>query len=176
MAEHAFDPESLVHCGACNSQPSPDKALLLSCGCAYCDHCVETMFTTAINDERGYAGPTPRCCTGPISLKKARSHITPKIARRYKAKLQEYATKDRTYCQNLSCGNFIASHSIHNHQAFCQECRTVTCSVCKEASHYGPCRLQPLQDLMKLAKHQGWMKCPDCCRIVERIDGCRHMQ
>jgi len=158
---------------ACHVQHPSTRTLELSCGCSFCAPCLEMMFATALNDEQAYP---PRCLDGAIPFKHARRHISPKLARDFKSKRLEYSTKNRTYCHQASCDTFIAAQSIHNGQAFCQKCNAATCIRCKRKWHFGSCAEDTTpQELKELVQREGWKTCPNCRRIVERVDGCNHM-
>jgi hypothetical protein len=130
------------------------------------------MFSLALKDESAYP---PRCCIGGITLQAAKQHLPKSLVKEYSDKLLEMTTKVKVYCHNIKCNAFVAPHSIHNNQAYCQKCNSKTCVECKEASHFGPCTAEHLKVLADLAKGQGWQTCPNCRRIVERQDGCSHM-
>lgn len=159
-------------CSNCDEQHSEDKLLHLACACRYCHECLEFIFGFALKNEECYP---PDCCFGAISFRLARHHLSPALARNFAAKKLEMSTKKKTYCHNVSCNTFIAPHSIHNGDAHCQKCRFITCSKCKQKSHFGPCTDKTNEELEQLAKEQGWKKCPACERLVERDGGCNHM-
>ncbi|KXT13901.1 hypothetical protein AC579_2634 [Pseudocercospora musae] len=164
--------EQEPQCRICGDFPPPEQLLKLRCDCHYCDGCLERLFTIAMKDEGSYP---PRCHRKTISLNLARRHLPKTLARIYRGKTLELSTKDRTYCHKVTCNVFIAPHSIHNGQAFCQKCRSVTCQKCKEAEHFGACASTGFELVRGLARQQKWQQCPDCKRLVEKIDGCNHV-
>lgn len=160
-----------TNCG--ENQPSEKDVLRLDCPCRYCHDCLEQMFSAALKNEECYP---PSCCNGEVSFKLARRRISPALAREFAAKRLELSTKDKTYCHEVKCSNFIAPYSIHNGNAYCQKCRAVTCAKCKESSHFGPCASEAERVMSKLARENGWKKCHTCERFVEKNGGCNHIE
>lgn len=120
----------LEECTACSSK-LPEKELIeLRCEDHYCRTCLEKIFDTATKDETQYP---PSCCGITITTKLVQPHLSKSLLRRFKLKQPEFSTRNRTYCHKPRCSAFIAPHSIHNGQAICQKCRSVTCSKCRNA-------------------------------------------
>jgi len=165
-------------CMLCGEYFEPDQVARLACGCCYCSGCLEAKFAEMLGDGQQTGGyrNIPRCCFGPMPFSLIRPHLSRGLARSYAAKKLELETRDRTYCSDTTCGKFIASHSIHNNQAFCQRCRAETCSKCKSAWHFGPCAGGEFDQTLRVASENGWKRCPDCRNVVELRVGCRHME
>jgi hypothetical protein len=88
----------------------------------------------------------------------------------------EFDTPDRTYRSNPLCLAFICSEGIMNEQATCPDCSTVTCRLCKAASHRGDCLADTvLQQVLQTADENRWQRCYSCCRLVELDIGCNHI-
>lgn len=166
-------PPSQATCIGCGDDLDKPQLTYLACGCSYCGGCIERMFDQALEDGRYHH--MPRCCTGPIPFELIRRRLSPSLAKAYAAKKVELESKDRTYCHKTACAKFIAPHSIHNGQAFCQRCSCKTCSICKAEWHFGPCSAGSLKEVLELAKQNGWKRCPGCRHMVELIEGCAHM-
>ena len=159
-------------CRICGDTAFSVRELLeLDCGCYQCNDCLTRLFTLAMTDESVYP---PKCHRRPIPLDLAAGHLPRSLMRAFEAKLPELSTRKRIYCSNIKrgCNAFIATHSIHNGEAFCQKCNSKTCVKCKEAGHFGPCQDN---DVIELAKDEKWKICPGCTRLVEKADGCNHI-
>ncbi|GIZ48315.1 hypothetical protein CKM354_001138200 [Cercospora kikuchii] len=167
-------PPASTRCTACGDTLEPKKMLHLNCRCAYCSTCLTHLFTRALTDETLYP---PSCHLLPIDFAKARSFLPHTLLRTYRHKATELNTKNKIYCSNVAkCNAFIAPHSIHNGQAFCQKCGQATCVKCKEKEHFGPCdETKGLLAVMQMAGQKKWKACPECKRLVEKADGCNHV-
>jgi len=63
-----------------------------------------------------------------------------------------------------------------NEQATCPDCSTVTCTLCKAASHRGDCPADTvLQQVLQTADENRWQRCYSCRRLVELDIGCNHI-
>jgi hypothetical protein len=161
-----------ARCVACSQEHFFFDIMNVPCGHDYCRNCMDTVFTTAMQDEQFFP---PRCCKREITLKEAQMYLTAGTIKDFPAKEDEYNTKDRTYC--VECSRFISKEYIQNDNARCPDCDTETCTMCKQLQHTGQDCPQDmaLQDLLEMADEQGWQRCYDCKRIVELDHGCFHM-
>ena len=183
MTTHAEEDQVIApewtQCLICGEDFRPKQVARLACGCTYCKGCLESMFSEALGDPTAKqvksSHAVPRCCQGLIPFEHVRRYLSKKLARTYGARRLELEAKDRTYCNAKTCGRFVASHSIHNGQAFCRKCRAVTCSKCKDAWHFGPCSIGELESTLELANRHDWKRCPECKSMVSREDGCDNM-
>ncbi|TKA80377.1 hypothetical protein B0A55_01903 [Friedmanniomyces simplex] len=168
MADSGVEP-----CAACYEPTALTSMLQAPCFDYLCTGCLDTIFKLAMTDETFYP---PQCCRCPLPIKAALRHLPPATVREYKAKRLELTTVNKTYCHKSACSAFIAPHSIHNGEAFCQECRAKTCSKCKCAAHFGPCTFAEDAELLGIARVEKWQRCPGCRRLVERSEGCPDME
>ena len=168
-ASPAASDTDMALCLSCETGYSNEDLLELPCHDRYCKDCLTTLFEAAIKDEELFP---PRCCGLRISFKLARTQLPKDLAKRFKMIRLELSTKQRTYCCVPACSTFIAPHSIHNGQAICQSCRTVTCSKCRNKWHFGPCTEGDESAFFDLARAEKWKKCPTCLRFVEKTHGC----
>lgn len=169
--------EPAPSCRICYDETNPSNLLKLPCyrsqNCYYCSPCLTKLFELALKDEAHYP---PKCHRRQISLNTARRYLPKSLIRQYQIKSLELSTKNKVYCSKVSCNAFVAPHSIHNGLAHCQECHTRTCVQCKEGEHFGPCdEGAGILVLQRLAESQKWQTCPDCRKIVEKVDGCPHI-
>ncbi|KUJ11856.1 uncharacterized protein LY89DRAFT_653328 [Mollisia scopiformis] len=145
-----------------------------SCGHEYCRGCLHELFSASITDDSLFP---PRCCRQPITCGGGmRLFLTTDLVRQYEAKKVEFETADRTYCSNTTCSIFIRIEHIAKEKAYCPECSTLTCVICKSGSHLGDCPEDTaLQQVLETAQENGWQRCFNCRRLVELEIGCNHM-
>lgn len=141
------------------------------CSCLYCTSCLETYFRMALKESK-----PARCCDNRMDILRAAPFLPNSLVREYKNKWEEMITKDRTYCYKNNCSAFIARRSIHNHVAHCQKCNGKTCAKCKAKEHFGVCIPGMDEALAALVELRGWRKCPECPIVIERSQGCSHME
>jgi hypothetical protein len=169
--------KSKLICNACREPHDAGAMYQPPCSQVYCFHsycaaCLNSMFLNALHDESRFP---PRCCGTSLMGPKALKMLPTTTVRLFKAKRMEMSTRDETYCHRPTCSAFIAKHSIHNNEAFCQKCRATTCGKCKNAWHFGPCTFETERELLETAKQESWQRCPGCRRLVERDEGCNDM-
>ena len=165
-------PEDMAECLACSTKYPKSKLIKLPCEDKYCQVCLLRLFKAAMKDETMYP---PRCCRKTIRIELAQKHLPQALIRQFKAKGLEMETRNRTYCSRSACSAFIKPQSIHNGQAICQRCRAVTCSKCKTAWHFGPCKEEDDTGFFDFVRSTDWKRCPECRRVVEKSEGCNHM-
>ena len=166
-------PEDMKRFTACTSQCLRRELVETPCGDTYCPECLEKIFSAAMKDETMYP---PSCCRITISLRTAKKHTSKGLVRQFKMKQLELRTRNKTYCYRPTCSTFIAPHSIHNGQAICQLCHAVTCSKCRSAWHFGPCSEGDDSTFAELVRSTNWKRCPECRRMIEKMNGCNHME
>lgn len=165
-------PDDLQECLACAGKFPNNELIALRCVHRYCRACMEKIFETALKDETMFP---PKCCGIDIRTKRVQTHISTRLVRMFKARQPELSTRNRTYCHRARCSAFIAPHSIHNGQAFCQKCGAITCSKCRKQSHFGACLEGEDAAFFELIRSTDWKRCPECKRMVEKNDGCDHI-
>ena len=160
-------------CAVCRESFTLTNMFRTRCRHWICSDCLDTLFKLAMTDATFYP---PSCCVLPLPTNAALRRLPTTTARQYTAKWIELSTRKKTYCHRPDCSTFIAPHSIHNGNAFCQKCRGITCSKCKAVAHFGPCTTTEHAESMQLARVEKWQRCPGCGRIVERTEGCAEMK
>jgi hypothetical protein len=124
---------------------------------------------------------------------------------RFQTLFSEYRTeaKERVYCPNNACGQFISQYQIRKqrsaaetpapnedetkkhdsaivtdsvHEICCPSCSTPVCLACKQSSHEGsPCQIEDDPVFAQISKF-GYKRCPRCGFGTRRMWGCSHMQ
>ncbi|RDX54706.1 hypothetical protein OH76DRAFT_989817 [Lentinus brumalis] len=110
------------------------------------------------------------------------------FAQSFIEKKKEYGTRNRVYCARPSCSRFLGTHNkgsfpfvFRRRKLKCSapDCRTVTCSSCKNEVVSGTRhRCQPADvdvSVLSLGQQSGWARCPCCETMIELNDGCYHI-
>ncbi len=161
-------------CDACGDEKRVAELAGTPCGRGYCRQCLTHLFRAAMVDESLFP---PRCCRQPIPFDASRFFLDADVVRQFPGKALEFCTQKRTYCHNQRCGVFVPPSQYVDSVAVCQGCGMRTCITCKAASHgRGDCPDDSeLQQVIQLAKDQGWQRCQTCLSMVELNVGCNHM-
>jgi hypothetical protein len=169
------EPRATSACVACSDQFRVFDLMSAPCSHSYCIPCARELFTSSMGDETLFP---PRCCGQTIPIDSNIAILGSELAQSCQEKKIEYETTNRTYCHVTSCSAFIPPSQIQESSATCPKCNAVTCSSCKAAYHMGNCAPNDdpgLQQVLDLAKEQGWQQCKKCSRVVELGQGCYHM-
>lgn len=160
-------------CEACGDRKHFAELAQAPCRHEYCERCLTLLFENSMVDESLFP---PRCCRQAIPLDKNRLFLNTALVKRFREKALEFSTPNRTYCHNRDCGIFIPPDKYTQTTASCDRCRSQTCTTCKRASHDGDCPYdEELQQVIQLARDQGWQRCQNCWGLVELNTGCNHM-
>ncbi|RYO75013.1 hypothetical protein DL766_007819 [Monosporascus sp. MC13-8B] len=170
------------NCEACGDRKHFAELARAPCRHEYCRGCLGRLFENAMVDETLFP---PRCCKQPIPLHQNLVFLDADVARRFRGKAVEFSTPNRTYCHDGRCRAFVPpSRYVHDAEdggsvaatARCGECGARTCTACKGAAHRGDCPHDvQLQQVIRLAREQGWQRCRNCWGMVELNMGCNHM-
>lgn len=123
-----------VSCGASDSITL--TAERLSCGHRMCAACLKREFEESIQD---WMRMPPKCCTDEhIPLQRVNHMFDVAFKQRWNRTYQEAHTKDRIYCSNTECGNWIKPTHVRIVQGWeiaqCPRCDTEVCKRCKKDS------------------------------------------
>lgn len=162
-------------CAACLEMVPTTDIARASCRHAYCRACLDAIVKTALAG--GTAFP-PRCCGQNIPLKASVPLLPAATVEAVFEKLELDATPDRTYCHRPLCAAFVPAHYQRDGEALCPKCHAVTCLHCKGEAHGTvDCpRDEHLQQFLDTARRNLWQRCPNCRIMVERKDGCAHIE
>ncbi len=160
-------------CAACNLDKPLSDFCQTPCGHFYCQECIQTLFELSTTDETLFP---PRCCRLEIPFSSVKIYLTPALIQIFEKKSVEFQTSDRTYCSRQVCSTFIPPVDITGEQATCKQCGTQTCTICKNNAHDGDCPQDvATQQVLEIARENGWQRCYICRRLVELDVGCNHM-
>ncbi|KAI9845583.1 MAG: hypothetical protein M1837_004680 [Sclerophora amabilis] len=179
-------PEKKVECLTCLSDDIPiSKSAKLGCGHIMCHDCLKRIFNLSVTDPQHMP---PKCCTQEhIPLKHVDKLFSDRFKMQWNHKYQEYTTKNRIYCPNRGCGEWIKPSQIHNEEpgrsgggrkyGKCVRCKTKVCCTCNGKWHRKrECpKDEATKEFVKVAKKQGWQRCHNCSAMVELKEGCNHM-
>ncbi|EHA19664.1 hypothetical protein ASPNIDRAFT_179760 [Aspergillus niger ATCC 1015] len=162
-----------TQCCVCYESFYTHKVTRLDCNHKYCNDCLKDLFRRATKDSTLFP---PRCCRMPIHLEIVQKHMSETEISDFRSAEIEFATTDRTYCCNASCGKFILPHNITAGRAQCPHCRSDTCAMCKNSFHTDDCvEDADLQATLALASTQRWQRCFRCRALVDLGIGCYHI-
>ncbi|KAK7725334.1 hypothetical protein SLS63_008198 [Diaporthe eres] len=169
-------PKKVRPCLICTESFPVNDLARLPCSHEYCRACLRNLFTSSLTDETLFPA---RCCRQKIPEMEPQIQIIlgGQLLSRYMAKKVEMETPNKTYCHRPDCSTFIPPQSIENDIANCPKCQNKTCSICKAAAHEGTdCpKDEAAQQLLDLAKQQGWRQCHACKKVIELKYGCNHI-
>jgi IBR domain, a half RING-finger domain len=167
----------------CDSPTS--KAAKLPCNHIMCHDCLSRIFTLSVTDPQHMP---PKCCTQDhIPLKHVDRLFSDKFKHLWNQKYQEFTTKNRIYCPNKGCGEWIKPAYIHTDASGgpgggrkygkCSRCKTKVCCLCNGKWHVGKdCpKDEETKKFVEIAKKAGWQRCYNCSAMVELKEGCNHM-
>ena len=129
----------------------------------------------------------PKCCGKPLRISVWGSMLDSDVLDRYKEIEAEFSANRPLYCASRTCSAFIPDiEYLPDHdEGVCQECLKVTCKRCRKSmdDHNiwdADMRVCPADDadvtaLYALGSEKKWKQCPTCLNMVERIEGCNHM-
>ncbi|KAG7416518.1 hypothetical protein LZL87_006107 [Fusarium oxysporum] len=146
----------------------------------YCCPCLIRSFELSLTYPWHFP---PSCCDEEIPLRVIEQHLPENVVQRYREKLVEHKTRDRTYCSNRQCLKFIPPKNIsdsgepcYKDEEQCPACNEITCTKCKNKAHTGACEQQAERDqALALAESEGWKRCARCGHLIERNGGCTHL-
>ncbi|KAH8885116.1 hypothetical protein GQ53DRAFT_829161 [Thozetella sp. PMI_491] len=183
-----------VECLTCAESRAEDDTVQLACSHSLCRECLRTAFQISMSS----ATFLPvRCCTAvPVKIFRdlassaAGSPITPATLKTYRERTAEATVPaaHKLYCWKPECRAFIPPVLCDKRGGKCRECKTRTCRSCDSKAHYGACpkgkevasapmpRVSGELLLLALARRMRWKRCPQCKNLVEKNDGCNHIQ
>jgi hypothetical protein len=173
--KHTLDPPK-PSCSAC--QEFHSEILRAKCSHFYCKPCLVQMFNHALRHETAMF--PPKCCRKPIAGSHVDKMIGSALVQKCKKKEIELNDRDRTYCSNGKCSEYLLpkvsfwGRLMPDTVQTC-ECGTRTCRRCKQRAHQGKCHYHIDTSLRVLMVRKKWKRCFNCGRVIELRDGCVHI-
>jgi len=146
------------------------------CDHDYCGTCLLRLFNYSLVDESLFP---PRCCRNLINPEDddVAYFLEPEVVAKYWQKKVEVETIDRTYCSDPRCSIFLRPQDIVGGRATCATCKKETCTMCKAPVHDGDCPAdEATQEILAMARENGWQRCRFCSHMVGISTGCNHMR
>ncbi|KAK7738311.1 hypothetical protein SLS53_006118 [Cytospora paraplurivora] len=163
-------------CAACDDHVPLHGLAICPCSHEYCGGCIERIVVNSLTDEASWP---PRCCRQQIPVEEPhiRIFLSEQVEGQYFTKKLEMDTPNRVYCHRAECSRFIPPRRIRNDIGACPTCEAKTCTVCKAAAHEGlDCADDEAdQQMLALARQEGWKQCFSCHSMVALIAGCNHI-
>ncbi|OAP59450.1 hypothetical protein AYL99_06748 [Fonsecaea erecta] len=174
-------------CTVCFEEHQPGELVILHhCHCAYCLPCLNQAFRVACKDRASFP---PRCHNVPLRISALGSVLDDDVVERYKEIEAEFGAHRPFYCAAPECSAFIPENNHCSHQgvAVCPRCHHTTCTTCKrlESDHPAwdtdakkrecPAEEEDVVKLFELGVEEEWSQCPTCGNMVEKTEGCKHM-
>lgn len=144
--------------------PCPDRHL-------YCQDCAVRLFEESIRDESLFPS---RCCRVSISLSAVIRLLGADLTKRFEEKSVERNDPYRTYCSNPVCSQYTLPDRVRSFIGTCSYCSERTCTLCKRTTHSGACA-DETDEVLGMARAEGWQRCSGCRNIVELTTGCNHI-
>lgn len=161
-----------------------DDLLTLACACRYCTPCLNAAFRAGCTNMASFP---PKCCGRPLRISVWGSLLEADILTRYKEIEAEFSANRPLYCASQKCSAFLPEevHIASREVGLCSQCQESTCKRCRCLMSDHPVwnvenRVCPAEDvnlsaLFALGSEKRWKQCPTCLNMVERIEGCNHM-
>ncbi|CAE7142900.1 unnamed protein product [Rhizoctonia solani] len=97
-----------VQCIICSDTAT--EAYEAPCGCFYDRNCVTDLFNKATTDESLFP---PKCCNNlTIPFELIRTILSPELIEKFTKRTEELGTKNRLYCSNAICSNFLGPATL----------------------------------------------------------------
>ncbi|CAA7265212.1 unnamed protein product [Cyclocybe aegerita] len=152
----------------------------LGCGHRYCAGCLRHFLTSAA-DANDFKFPLAcMMCNVPVAIPLLRAFLTPQVFENlveaaFTAYLEKHPQELR-YCTTPDCKQIYR---------LCPACFSNICPACDEESHEGmtceerriqsdPAEQERLNN--ELAERSGYKRCPRCRVMMEKTEGCNHME
>ena len=172
---------STADCASCSDQLTIDKLVKASCEHYYCKDCFGHFVEASLQTHDGFP---PKCCKIPIAFITIAENVSTEVFSRYSARQAEIKNATALCCGNQGCGVRIEKFSIDGIRATCLSCRRDTCTLCrgvfprrvdgKNVGHV--CKKDKAREqVLALAKKEGWQTCYQCGNMIALNFGCHHM-
>ena len=158
-------------CTACMDSKLVSDMIEAPCSHFYCQICTTRLFEDSITDESLFP---PRCCRQTIPLSVVRGFLGVRLVDRFEEKSVERNDHNRTYCANPACSLYILPGMVELDVGTCTSCLGRTCTLCKKVAHSGDCKDEE-QEVLEIARAEGWRRCFQCHNMVELRIGCNHI-
>ena len=175
-------PPSTADCASCSDHSTTDQLIKAACEHYYCKDCFGQFIEASLQTHDGFP---PKCCKIPIPFVTIAENVSAAVYSRYSARQAEIKNATALYCGIQGCGVKIENDRINGVRASCVACWKDTCTLCrtemrkrvsgKKLRH--KCKKDKgLEEVLALAKQEGWQTCYHCGNMVALNFGCNHMR
>ncbi|KAL1720039.1 hypothetical protein EV715DRAFT_197704 [Schizophyllum commune] len=156
-------------CPVCFMEPS--APFRLGCGHVYCTTCAKHLLSSATENKT-----FPLFCIG--------EDATCGLFDAAFATHMERTADQLKYCRTAACGQ-VYSTTGDRRFLTCPSCFATVCTGCNEGAHVGWTCEENAPDVRRkhdeelndaLIAEQNYKRCPNCRVLVEKTEGCNHMQ
>ena len=175
-------PPSTADCASCSDHLTIDKLVKAACKHHYCKKCFGEFIEASLQTNDGFP---PKCCKIPIPLITVAYNVSAAVYSRYSARQVENKNATTLYCGIRGCGVRIEEDRIVGVRAICVACWRDTCTQCrgafpnkiidKNVGHVCQ-RDEAREQVLALAKEQGWQTCYQCGNLIALNFGSPHMR
>jgi hypothetical protein len=165
-------PQPGQQCVSCNTYTANFDCWAFTCEHGYCRTCLNNLFEMAMKDRGLFP---PRCCRTEIIMDDVEYFFEAEFVHAFRKKYLEFTTVNPLYCSNPRCSEFLPPATILEAKAACPACDTTTCSTCQEVAHEGDCQNGETQEVLQVARDNGWQRCNRCNTMIELTFGCNHI-
>ena len=175
-------PSSTAYCASCSDHLDIDKLVKAACEHHYCKDCFSQFIEVSLQQHDGFP---PKCCKIPIPFHTVAGNVSATIYSRYSARQAEIKNATALYCGVQRCGVKIELDRINGVRATCVACSRDTCTLCRgefplkvDGRNIGhACKKdRGREQVLAIAKEEGWQTCYKCGNLVELNFGCHHMR
>lgn len=169
-------------CASCSDHLAVDELVKASCKHYYCKDCFGHFIEASLQTHDGFP---PKCCKIPIAFVTVADNVSAVVFSRYSSRQAEIKNATALYCGIQGCGVRIEKGRIEGVRATCVTCWRDTCTQCRaefpqnvngrNVGHV--CKKDKAhEEVLALAKKEGWQTCYQCGHIVALNFGCHHMR
>ena len=172
---------STADCASCSDHLTTDKLVKAACEHYYCKDCFGQFIEASLQTHDGFP---PKCCKIPIPFVTIAANVSAAIYSRYSARQAEIKNATALYCGVQRCGVKIENDRIKGVRATCVACWRDTCTLCRgefpkrvDGKNVGhACKKDEAREqVLAMAKEEGWQTCYQCGHLVALNTGCHHM-
>ena len=173
---------STADCASCGDRLDTDKLVKAACEHHYCKDCFSQFIEASLQPHDGFP---PKCCKIPIPFLTVAGNVSAAIYSRYSARQAEVKNATALYCGVQRCGVKIETDRVKGVRATCVACWRDTCTKCRDefpekvdGRNIGhACKKDKAREqVLEIAKEEGWQACYHCGNLVELNFGCHHMR
>ena len=175
-------PPNTADCASCSDHLAIDELVKVSCEHYYCKECFGHFIEASLQTHDGFP---PKCCKIPIAFATVVYNVSATVFSRYSARQAEIKNATALYCGIQGCGVRIKSDRIKGVRATCVACWRDTCTRCRgefprrvDGKNFGHVcnKDKAREEVLALAKQEGWQTCYHCGNLIALNFGCHHIR